>query len=161
VYTPPVLIGFDPRPWILRLPFDRPPITANEARSASGHWGGEARAKKLVQSATVNVVRHARVPLLNIVRVTLTWHAPDRGTRDCGSLSPMMKAAVDALTPPRAALLAGTRTKSGGIRKTTREAKIGAGIIVRDDASIVVSETLAIVLADPDPRIMLRIDPVA
>jgi hypothetical protein len=161
VYTPPVPVGvFDPRPIILRLPFDRPPLTTNEARAASG-WGPEHRAKKLVQSATYRVVRHARVPRLQQVRITLTWYTRDRHTRDCGLLFPMAKAAIDALTPPRPPLLAGTRTKSGGTRKTTREAKIGAGVIAADDAGVVISETLAIVLADPDPRIELRIDPVA
>jgi hypothetical protein len=144
----------------LRLPFVKPPITANEARH-DAHWGGQAREKKVVAQAVMAVVRQARVPALERVAIELTWFAPDYGIRDPDGLAyPMGKAVIDALTPPRAAIPKGAPTKAGGRRKTALPAKIGAGIIPGDDARYVESVLYRIILADPDPRIELLLRPL-
>ena len=141
---------------VWRLPFVVPPMTANEARDGhSGHWSNQAKAKKLVAEAVYTIAK-ANPPTLNTItrcRATLTWYAGDYGRRDCGALSVMMKACLDALSPGRAAYV----TTRGGKRKTV-PATLGLGFIPDDSANVVVSETLAIVQGDRDPRIELRLD---
>ncbi|GAA0897829.1 hypothetical protein [Pseudonocardia zijingensis] len=144
---------------VLRLPFTRPPITANEARSTA-HWSNQNIAKRQVAHAVVAIVKHARIPHLDRVAITLTWYAPDHGTRDSDSLYPMAKAVIDALTPPAPAIPKGAPTKAGTPRKRTKAAKLGAGILNDDHAGIVTSTTTAIVLGDPDPRIELALQPL-
>lgn len=146
-------------PFVLRLPFTRPPLLVNEARSASGHWG-EAAAKKIVAAAVVAVVVKARVPALERVTVSLTWHVAGWGIHDPDGLGTMAKAAIDGLTPARSAVPRGAPTKSGGRRKKAQAAKLGAGIIPDDHARFVESVTLRIILGAVDPRIELRLDPL-
>lgn len=157
-YRPRVVLG-DPPPVVLRLPFTTPPLTTNEGRNGTGHWSGRAKAKKTVQDAVVAVGRAARVPAYHRVRVLLTWYAPDKGTRDPDGLSEMLKAVMDALTPPRPAVAAGTPTKAGGRRKKAQQAKTGLGIIPDDSARFVDLVAMRIVLDSPDPHIALRIEP--
>jgi hypothetical protein len=147
-------------PIIIRLPFTRPPVTANEARGAAAHWTDQNTAKRTVAQAVLTLVRQARVPCLDRVAVTLTWYAPDYGTRDCDGLYPMLKAVLDALTPPQAAIPKGVLTKSGTPRQRPKAAKLGAGIIPDDHAGIVESTTTRIIQADPDPRIELTLHPL-
>jgi hypothetical protein len=138
-----------------RLPFTVPPMTANEARSGAGHWSKQSDAKKLVAEAVYTIVKASPPIVDGITRcaATLTWYAPDYGRRDCGALSVMMKACLDALAPGRPAYV----TTRNGKRKTV-PATLGLGIIPDDSANVVVSETLAIVQGSADPRIVLRID---
>ena len=160
-YRPPVvLMADDTPPIVLRLPFVAPPITANQARSASMHWAPEHAAKRLVESAVIAVVKQARVPVLERVAITLTWYAPDYGRRDPDSLFPMLKAVIDALTPARPPKPKGSRTKAGKPREKSQPGKAGTGIIVDDHAGIVESTTTRILLGQPDPRIELRLDPL-
>jgi hypothetical protein len=147
-------------PIVIRLPYTRPPVTANEARNGAAHWSGQNKAKRNVAEAVVALVRQHQVPQLARVAVTLTWYAPDYGTRDCDGLYPMLKAVLDALTPPQDAIPKGAPTKAGTPRKTSKAAKLGAGIIPGDHASIVASTTTAIVQGDPDPRIELTLQPL-
>jgi hypothetical protein len=147
-------------PIVIRLPYTRPPVTANEARNGAAHWSGQNKAKRNVAEAVVALVRQHQVPQLARVAVTLTWYAPDYGTRDCDGLYPMLKAVLDALTPPQDAIPKGAPTKAGTPRKTSKAAKLGAGIIPGDHASIVTSTTTAIVQGDPDPRIELTLQPL-
>lgn len=146
-------------PIVLRLPFERPPLLTNEARSASGHWG-EAAAKKIVAHAVVAVARKARVPALERVAITLTWYVIGYGVHDPDSLTTMAKAATDALTPPRPAVARGALTKSGGRRKKAQAAKLGVGIIPDDNARFVASSTVCVVLGATDQRVELRLDPL-
>jgi hypothetical protein len=148
------------RPIVLRLPFTSPPVSANEARGAAAHWSAQTRAKRQVAQAVTAVVRQARVRRLDRVAVTLTWYAPDHGIRDCDGLYVMLKAALDALTPPEPAIPKGTPTKSGKPRERAKAAKLGAGILDGDHAGIVESTTTRIVQADPDPRVELTLHPL-
>lgn len=145
------------RSWLLTLPFERPPVTANDARNTAG-WRAESAGKRLVAQAVVVAVRQAQVPALARCAVTVTWHAPDRQTRDSDGLGPFAKAAIDALTPPRDAVPKGTPLKSGkGVRQKAAPAKLGAGIIADDHAGIVEAVTLRIVQASPPARLELLI----
>lgn len=148
--------------YVLRLPFARPPVTANEARSTA-HWSKQHAAKVDVTEAVVRMIEADGVPPLDRVAVTLVWYSPDHGVRDCDGLYPMLKAVLDALTPPRPAIPKGAPTKAGTPRKKPQAAKLGAGIIPDDRAEIVASTTCRIVQADPDPRIelhLLALDPL-
>lgn len=145
-------------PFVLRLPFTVPPVTANEVRQA--HWTIQARAKIEVAEAVVEAARAAGVPPLERVAITLVWFAPDNGVRDCDGLYPMLKAAIDALTPARPAIPKGTPTRTGTPRKKAQAAKLGVGILPDDRAEIVESTTTRIVQADPDPRIELWLQPL-
>jgi hypothetical protein len=145
---------------VLRLPFTRPPVTANEARGSAAHWSAQNRAKREVAHAVAAVARQARVPRLDRVAITLTWYAPDYVERDCDGLGPMLKATIDALTPPQDAIPKGAPTKAGTPRKQPKAAKLGAGILNGDHASIVESTTTRIVQGDPDPRIELTLRPL-
>lgn len=142
----------------VRLPFTAPPLTANDVRQV--HWTKQAGVKIEVAEAVVAAVTAAGIPPLPRCAITLEWYAPDYGTRDCDGMYPMLKAVVDALTPPRAAVAKGTPTKAGTPRKKAQAAKVGVGIIPDDNANYVASTTTAIVLGQPDPRIELLIDPL-
>lgn len=148
----------DPTPIVLRLPFDRPPILVNEGRN--GHWRARASSKQTVQAAVVAVIRHARVPQMDRMAVTITWHAPDYNVRDPDGLGEMLKACLDSCTPSRPAIAKGTPTQAGTPRKKAQAAKLGAGIIPDDNAVHVASVTMAIVLGSDDPRVELRLDPL-
>jgi hypothetical protein len=145
---------------VLRLPFTRPPVTANDARGHAAHWSSQNRAKREVARAVDAIVRQQRVPHLDRVAITLTWYAPDYLERDSDGLYPMLKAVIDALTPPEAAIPKGAPTKSGKPRERAKAAKLGAGILDGDHAGIVESTTTRIVQGDPDPRIELALHPL-
>jgi hypothetical protein len=149
-----------PDPVKLRLPFVRPPVTANEARNGAAHWRIQGREKRAVEAAVVAVVRQARVPHLDRVRIRLVWFAPDYVERDCDGLYPMLKAVIDALTPPRPAIPRGAPTKAGPPRKTGMRAKLGAGIIAGDHAGIVVETATRIIQGSDDPRVELHLMPL-
>lgn len=146
--------------FVIRLPYTAPPVTANEARNGKAHWRTQGKEKRSVEEATVAVVRAARVPHLDRVSVRLVWFAPDYIERDCDGLYPMLKAVIDALTPPRPAIPKGALTRAGTRRKTAQRAKIGAGIIDKDHAGIVVETATRIVQGSDDPRIELWLQPL-
>lgn len=141
--------------WTIRLPFTEPPVSANDARR--GHWRQQWAAKTEVEQAVAVLVRAAGVPLLPRCALELTWYVGDYRTRDDDGLYVLLKSARDALTPPRAAVPAGTLTGAGTPRKKAQRAKVGAGIIPDDSARYVESSRTAIVLGDLDPRIELVI----
>lgn len=155
-----VLFGGAPAPIVLRLPFTSPPVDANEARNGRANYHAQNRDKRTVAEAVVAVVRQARVPHLDRVMVHLVWHAPDYHVRDADGLGPMLKAVQDALTPPKDAILKGTPTAKGTPRKFTQRAKLGAGIIADDRASIVPTSATTIELGSDDPRIELHLYPL-
>lgn len=144
---------------VLVLPFTAPPVTANEARNGTKGWRQQAAAKREVAAAVMAALVERRVQPMARVRFTLTWYAPDRGTRDPDGLFPMLKACIDACTPPRDPIPLSEPTKAGRERKRAHPGKAGVGIIADDHAGHVASCTTAIVLADPHPRIEFRIDP--
>lgn len=143
--------------YVLRLPFTRPPVTANEARNGTAHWRKQGSEKRTVEEAVVAVVQAAGIPHLDRCEIRLIWHAPDFIRRDCDGLYPMLKAVQDALTPPRAAIPKGARTKGGTPRKTAQRAKVGAGIIDDDHAGIVIEASCRIEQGSADPRVELHL----
>lgn len=142
--------------WTIRLPFSEPPVSANDARAAK-HWGSQWEAKILVEQAVAMLVKAAKIPPLPRCAVELTWYVGDYRVRDDDGLYVLLKAARDALTPPRPAVPKGAPTQAGTPRKKAQRAKIGAGIIPDDNARYVESSRTAIVLGDSDPRIELVI----
>lgn len=112
----------------LDLYLPRPPLTSNEQRGA--HWSK-------VKAARDAVAWHLRsagadtLPLLHRCHVSVTWYAPDRRTRDAGSLHAFGKAAIDAL--------------------------VDMCVIEKDDANHVLSETYAVELGSDDPRITITL----
>ena len=79
--------------YVLDLPLQRPPLTSNQARGA--HWS-------VVRDARNTVAWHVRaqlkgIPPMDRCHVRITWYAKGRHTRDAGSLTPLEKAAIDAL----------------------------------------------------------------
>lgn len=143
--------------YVLRLPFARPPVTANEARNGTAHWRIQGKEKRTVEEAVVAVVQAAGIPHLDRCEIRLVWHAPGFIRRDCDGLYPMLKAVQDALTPPRAAIPKGTPTKRGTPRKTGQRAKVGAGIIDDDHAGIVIEASCRIEQGSADPRVELHL----
>jgi hypothetical protein len=139
----------------IRLPFERPPMSANDQRRS--HWSGQRGAKADVQAAVVRAIEADGVPPLDRAAVTLVWFVPDQGVRDTDGMYPMLKAVLDALTPPRAAAPKGSPTVAGTPRKKPLHAKPGAGIIRDDRWQIVPSTTCRIELDPEDPRLELHI----
>ncbi|WP_280475486.1 hypothetical protein [Nocardia asiatica] len=117
---------------VLNLYIDRPPLTSNRQRGA--HWTKVREARNTVAW----LIRQAggdTLPRLDRCHVAITWHAPDRRTRDAGSLHAFGKAAIDAL--------------------------VDLGVLVKDDANHVLSESYAVELASPDPRIAIALEEAA
>lgn len=120
-------------PLRLVLPFDRPPITANEARSKQ-HWRAQHAAKQRVHDTIADAIEiQDALPVFARCAVELTWHAHDRGRRDPDSLAPFLKACLDGL-------------------------KL-AGVIEDDHAGVVDYVAMRIKLASPPPRMVLRVLP--
>jgi crossover junction endodeoxyribonuclease RusA len=132
---PPIRLDA-PEPVRLVLPFDRPPLTANEARAGdTGHWGAQSRAKLRVHDAVADAVEVLPwLPTYQRCAVELTWHAPDRARRDPDGLGPFLKACLDGLK--------------------------NAGVIEDDDASVIEYVAMRILLASHPARMVLRVIPV-
>jgi Holliday junction resolvase RusA-like endonuclease len=106
-------------------------MTSNQHRGA--HW-------TKVRDAREAVAWHVRsaggdlLPRIDRCHIHITWYAKDRRTRDAGSLTVFGKAVIDAL--------------------------VDLGVLVKDDANHVLSETYSVQLASDHPRITVTIEPV-
>ncbi|PEH74612.1 hypothetical protein CRM89_00220 [Nocardia sp. FDAARGOS_372] len=115
---------------VLDIPLPRPPLTSNQQRGA--HWSK-------VKAARDAVAWHIRsaggdtLPRLDRCHVAVTWHAPDRRTRDAGSLHAFGKAAIDAL--------------------------VDLGVLAKDDADHVLSESYSVQQGSDHPRITITLTP--
>ncbi|WP_280498381.1 hypothetical protein [Nocardia farcinica] len=113
---------------VLDIPLPRPPLTSNQQRGA--HWSK-------VKAARDAVAWHIRsaggdtLPRLDRCHVAVTWHAPDRRTRDAGSLHAFGKAAIDAL--------------------------VDLGVLAKDDADHVLSESYSVQQGSDHPRITITL----
>jgi hypothetical protein len=116
--------------YTLDIPIDRPPLTSNQHRGA--HWAKVKAAREEV-AWRIRSAGGNQLPRLGRCRITVTWHAPDRKTRDAGSLTAFGKAAIDAL--------------------------VDLGVLLADDANHVLSETYAVELGSTQPRITITLDP--
>lgn len=77
----------------LELPWDRPPLTANQRL----HRQVEARTVKTVREAAGWLTRQARIPVCGHCTVTLEWAPKSRGRRDELNLFPTLKACGDGV----------------------------------------------------------------
>ncbi len=79
----------------LWLPYDRPPLTANQR---FGHWAAKARITADVRRTTMLLARAAKLPRgVEHVTIRLYYVPRDRRRRDADNLVPTLKAACDGL----------------------------------------------------------------
>lgn len=93
---PPPLPGLDAVEygrWTLMLPYETPPLTANQRM----HHMARHRHVKALRGTTTMLARAARIPELDACRVTLTWFVQTRHRRDADNVVPTLKAACDGL----------------------------------------------------------------
>jgi len=82
-----------PASWTLDLPYETPPLTANQRM----HHMARHRHVKALRGTTALLARAAHVPPLGVCRVTLTWFVNTRHRRDADNIVPTLKAACDGL----------------------------------------------------------------
>lgn len=103
---------------VIRLPFDTPPLTMNQARGGGGHWSVQAALKARVHRDVGIVAKHAKIPALRYpVAVNLVQIPKDRRVRDADGLGWTLKAVLDALVA--AGVLTGDDSRY--VRRTTCE----------------------------------------
>jgi crossover junction endodeoxyribonuclease RusA len=93
---PPVLPGLDDVEsgrWVLVLPYETPPLTANQRMQ---HFA-RARHVKTLRGTAGMLARAAHIPELGRCRVSLTWFVNTRHRRDADNVVPTLKAACDGL----------------------------------------------------------------
>jgi hypothetical protein len=123
--------GFQPVGVLYRLdltPYFANPPNALCANYRSAHWAGRSTASREVREAVSTLARVVglhRVAGARHVTVELVWAPGDRRRRDAGNLSPMLKAAVDGLTPARTV----TRRTKGKLKISHH---VGVGVIPDD-----------------------------
>ncbi len=77
----------------LALPWDRPPLTANQRP----HWTTRHRLTAQIRHTVGWLARQAHIPATNHCTVTLVWAPGDRRRRDEDNLVATLKAACDGL----------------------------------------------------------------
>ncbi|MGW5647535.1 hypothetical protein [Saccharopolyspora sp. NPDC003762] len=82
-----------PTVYRLALPFERPPLTANQRL----HWRTRADLTRMVRKTAATLARAAKVPALGRCAVRLVWTVTDRRRRDADNLVPTLKACADGL----------------------------------------------------------------
>ena len=115
--------------YTLDIPIDRPPLTSNQQRGA--HLAKVKAAREEV-AWRVRSAGGNQLPRLDRCRITVTWHAPDRKTRDAGSLTAFGKAVIDTF--------------------------VDLGVLLKDDANHVLSESYAVELGSDHPRITITLE---
>ncbi|WIE65925.1 hypothetical protein DEI99_005145 [Curtobacterium sp. MCLR17_036] len=93
---PPPLPGLDTVEtgrWTLHLPWEAPPLTANQRM----HHMARHRNVKAVRTASAMLAANARIPELPACRVTLTWFVKTKHRRDADNIVPTLKALCDGL----------------------------------------------------------------
>ncbi len=123
---PPPLPGLDDVEtgrWTLVLPYETPPLTANQRM----HHMARHRHVKALRGTTTMLARAAHIPELPACRVTLTWFVQTRHRRDTDNVVPTLKAACDGLvdagivpddTPELMAKLMPVITHRPGVRQS-------------------------------------------
>ncbi|MEV4021857.1 hypothetical protein AB0K14_03305 [Actinosynnema sp. NPDC050801] len=91
--SPRVRAGDAPTSYLLPLPYDRPPLTANQRHG----WRRRARLTAGVRRTTATLARSVGVPALGRCSVRLVWTVTDRRRRDADNLVPTLKACADGL----------------------------------------------------------------
>ena len=91
--SPRVRASDAPTSYLLPLPYDRPPLTANQRHD----WRRRARLTAGVRRTTATLARSVGVPALGRCSVRLVWTVTDRRRRDADNLVPTLKACADGL----------------------------------------------------------------
>ena len=79
--------------WSLKLPYQRPPLHANQRL----HWAAKARMTKRARELSALLARSEGIPACRQVRVRLLWCVSDRRRRDPSNVVPTQKPLVDGL----------------------------------------------------------------
>lgn len=84
-----------PDQWTIRLHYARPPkgLSANDRT----HWRAKANATAAIREEVMHLVRAAKIPACERIRVDLTWYVADRRRRDSDNLAPLAKAIYDGI----------------------------------------------------------------
>jgi crossover junction endodeoxyribonuclease RusA len=77
--------------FIIALPYDRPPLTANQRL----HWAAKAKLTRELRGGAAATTAH--VPSMELCQVELTWFVTDKRRRDVDNLMPTLKALCDGL----------------------------------------------------------------
>ncbi|GAA2772911.1 hypothetical protein [Saccharopolyspora taberi] len=80
-----------PTTYRLDLPYQRPPLTANQRM----HWARKAKITRAVRHAAKVAARN--IPALGRCTVRLVWTVTDRRRRDADNAVPTLKACADGL----------------------------------------------------------------
>lgn len=80
-----------PTTYRLDLPYERPPLTANQRM----HWARKAQITRAVRFSAKVAARD--IPALGRCSVHLVWTVTDRRRRDADNLVPTLKACADGL----------------------------------------------------------------
>lgn len=128
--TTPVLQA----PLILRMPFQTPPLRSNDR---DPHWAVKARKTRDTRNTARVIARDSgrwrpTQRITGPVTITLIWEVTDRRVRDAGSGSPTLKACLDGI--------------------------VDAGVLTRDDHTVVVEERCRIEAATL-PGVRIEIHP--
>lgn len=81
-----------PGRFVVRLPFPRPPVTANQR----SHWAVKANAVRGVREVVAHLASGLPTVLVPVT-VGIDWHVPDRRHRDVDNIAPTLKPAIDGL----------------------------------------------------------------
>lgn len=79
--------------WSLKLPYQRPPLHANQRL----HWAAKARMTKRARELSALLARSEGIPACRQVRVRLLWCVSDKRRRDPSNIMPTQKPLVDGL----------------------------------------------------------------
>ncbi|ORI13458.1 hypothetical protein [Rhodococcus sp. 1168] len=77
------------------LPYQRPPLTSNQASRSTGR--AHARAKKQMRWTAALLAKSMHIRSHPRSDVLLTWYVPNLHRRDAGSLSVLLKHTLDGL----------------------------------------------------------------
>lgn len=83
--------------WDIVLPYEKPPLTANQRM----HWRAKAKITAQVRDRAAWSAVEQHVRRLDRCKVELEWHVADRRRRDADNLVPTLKALCDGLVDAR------------------------------------------------------------
>lgn len=79
--------------WELRLPWRRPPLSANDRP----HWSTRNRLNQEIKTAAWALSKQARIPRLQAVTLELVWYPGNNRRCDGENIAPTLKALTDGL----------------------------------------------------------------
>lgn len=86
-------------PWLLILPYEKPPLLANTSNRGITRGARMAKAEQVrdIRTAVATLARDAQIPPCDAIHVRLHYRPKDNRRRDPDGLMPTMKPCLDAL----------------------------------------------------------------